>query len=86
MDLLTLGLDMIFIAGIVIVVKVATMLFDPAGKLARWYPLAPLIVSAPLAVVRYWALGWQMIVFNAVVFGFAAAWVYKTGKTTILGQ
>lgn len=86
MDLLAIGLDLLFVIGIIVVVKVATWLLDPQGKLSRWYPLAPLIVAAPLAVFRYWAQGWQTIAFNALVMGCIAAWIYKTGKTTIFGQ
>jgi hypothetical protein len=86
MDLTSLGIDIALIAAIVAAAKVITTVFDPKATLERWYPLLPLILAIPVSMVKYWGAGVLQIVLNTFIYGALAAYAYKTGKTTILGQ
>jgi hypothetical protein len=86
MDLATLGLDLGIIGAIICMTKVLTMVVDPAKKLERWYPLLPLLFGVAITIPLFWPDGALKIVVKAFVYGAAAAYFYKTGKTTILGD
>lgn len=82
----TLGLDLGIIAAIIAATKVLTMVIDPAKKLERWYPLLPVFLGAAITIPLFWPDGVLVIIVKAFVYGFAAGHIYKTGKTTILGE
>jgi hypothetical protein len=86
MDLTTIGIDVALVAAIVGVTKVLTFVFDPKAVLSRWYPLLPLLLGIPAAMAKFWFDGALKVVLMAFVYGALAAYAYKTGKTTILGQ
>ncbi len=86
MDLTALGLEAVLIATIIAVTKVLTQVADPGKRFERWYPLIPLILAIPVAVLRYWNDGVVKIALQTITYGAISAYVYKTGKTTVLGQ
>ena len=89
MDILTLGLNGLAVGVIVAVTKLITSAFDPAKAFARWWPIFPailavipaLLLAKPLAWVNWQAITWSWFTLAA-----GAAYVYKFGKSTILGQ
>lgn len=86
MDLTNIGLEALLIAAIIAASKVITAVFDPKLTLERWYPLLPVIVAIPVAILRFWDKGPLAVALNVIIYGFIAGHAYKTGKTTILGQ
>ena len=86
MDLTTLGLDAALVAAIIAGTKLLTRMLDPKKLAERWYPLIPIAMAVPVAMLRYWSEGPLKIALMAIVYGFIAGHAYKTGKTTILDQ
>jgi len=86
MDLTSIGIDVALVAAIVGLAKILTTVFDPKATLERWYPLLPLMLAIPAAVAKFWFEGALKIALMAFIYSALAAYAYKTGKTTILGQ
>ena len=86
MDLASLGLDLGIVGAIICATKLLTVIIDPAKKLERWYPLMPVFFGAMISVPLYWNDGILSIIVKAFVYGFVAGHLYKTSKTTILGE
>ncbi len=85
---ITLLFNVAAIAAIIAVTKVITT-FDGAGRLARFYPLFPLVLAVIPAILLAKPLAlanWQAIAMDWFTIGAGAAYAYKLGKTTLLGQ
>ena len=86
MDWTTLGIEALLVAAIIAGTKILTAALDP-GKLAeRWYPLLPILLAIPVAILRWWGSPWPQIALKVFIYGFIAGHAYKTGKTSVLGQ
>ena len=89
MDLVTLGYNMAAVAAIIMLTKILLSIIDPKKTRKRLYPLVPFILASipavlltkPLALANWQAFAWQWVSIGSV-----SAWIYKTGKTTILGK
>jgi hypothetical protein len=82
---LALVLDMSVITSIIAITKVVTS-FDSQRKLARIYPVFPLILAAIAAIFFTTPLEWQAYGANLFKFSAGAAYIFKFGKTTVLGK
>jgi hypothetical protein len=86
MDISSVGIDVGIVAAIVVAVKGVTRYLDPKGKLARLYPLFPIVLAVPCAILRNMGKPWYEVTLQAFIYGCFAGQAYKTGKTTIFGQ
>lgn len=84
MDFLNLGINTAVVAGIIAITKVITG-FDKEGKYARWYPIIPAILGIAAAILATSPFAWRTFGNNALIYTGAATYLYKVGKTTVLG-
>jgi len=84
MDFLNLGINTAVVAGIIAITKVITG-FDKEGKYARWYPVIPAILGIAAAYFATAPFVWRTFGNNALIYTGAATYLYKVGKTTVLG-
>jgi hypothetical protein len=86
MDLTSLGINAGIIVAIMGITEVAKSQFDPAGKLARFYILLPTFLGLVAALVMTRPLEVQELAKNAILYVGAAVYLYKFGRTTVLGK
>lgn len=85
MDFANLGIDLAIVAAIIALTEVAKSL-DPAKKLARFYILIPTILGVAAAFIVSRPLQWQEVAKNIVLYVGAATYLFKFGKTVVVGQ
>lgn len=84
MDFANLGLNMGVVAGIIALTKVLTSI-DKDGKYSRLYPIIPAVLGIGAAAFTTDPLTWQEFGKNFLIYVGAATYIYKVGKTTVLG-
>lgn len=87
MDLLSLGLDVAVIVGIILFTRVITG-FDTTKKYEKYYVLIPLCMAFVVAFFVTNPLQWQTYGRNVVVYGPLSAYLFKVKKDlfTIKGE
>ena len=60
--------------------------FDKEKKLARFYPLAVLLMGLAAAAFKAVPFTWQTFGYNTLLYVGASSFVFKFGKTTVLGK
>ena len=85
MNLLELGVNGAVIGGIIALTKVLIG-FDKDKKFERYYPILPGILGILAAVFITVPLRWQEFGKNSMIYGPAAAYIYKLGKTTVFDK
>jgi hypothetical protein len=78
-------LNMGIIGSIIALTKLITSM-DKGRKLERLYPAIPLILGIIAALFVTVPLEWQAYGANVLMLGPTAAYIYKFGKTTVLGK
>lgn len=84
MDFLNL-LDGALIGAIVAIMEVIKSM-DLKKKFTRWYPLIVLLLALVAAAFKAVPFTWQTFGYNAILYAGASSFIYKFGRTTILGK
>lgn len=84
MDLTNLGLDMLVVGGIISITKVVTS-YDKKKKYKRWYPVIPCLLGVVVAYFLTDPFLWKAFGNNVIAYVGAPTYLYKFGKTTVLG-
>lgn len=84
MDFLNL-LDGALIGAIIAIMEVLKSM-DTAKKFTRWYPFVVLILALVAAAFKANPFTWQTFGYNAILYAGASSYIYKLGRTTILGK
>jgi hypothetical protein len=85
MDLMGTSLDMLIVAAIIAATQVVKAM-DETGKFKRFYPIIVLFLGAAAAVIKTAPFTWQGLGYNLMVYICLPSYIYKFGKTTILGK
>lgn len=85
MDILTLGVNIGVIGAIIAITEVVKG-FDKQGKFTRWYPLIPMILGTGAAFFKTVPLTWQGYGENWLLYVGLSTYIFKAGKTTLLGR
>ena len=59
---------------------------DTKQRFKRFYVLIPAILGIVAALALAQPFTWQEILKQALIYAGVASWVYKTGKTAVLGK
>ncbi|GEM_PF-2612853 len=86
MDLLALGLNSIVVGGIIAITKVITTVFDPQGKLSRWYILVPTVLAVLGAYLMTTPFEVKAFLLNVLIYAGVSTYLFKFGKSVILGD
>lgn len=70
------------IMGIMEVIKVA----DKGKKLVRFYPLFVGVLGLGAALAKTQPFAWQQCGYNVLLYVGASSYIFKFGKTTLLGK
>ena len=84
MDLLSV-VDMAIIGSIMAVMEILKG-FDKDHKIVRFYPLVLAVLGLVAALFKANPLTWQSFGYNAMLYVAVPSYIYKFGKTTILGK
>jgi hypothetical protein len=85
MDLVSLGIDLAVVAGIIALTQVFKSL-DKAGKLSRFYVLVPLVLGVVAAFFVTSPLTWQGVGKNALIYAGVSSYLYVARqKLTLAG-
>jgi hypothetical protein len=84
MDLVSLGINLAVIAGIIALTQVIKKQ-DKDGKLARFYVLVPLVLGIVAAVFVTVPLTWQGVGANAIIYAGVASYLYVAKRKLIIG-
>lgn len=85
MDILDLGVNMGVVGGIIAMSNWVKG-FDLEGKYARFYPLIPFALGIVAALFKTVPMSWQGVGENALIYAGISSYIFKAGKTTILGK
>jgi hypothetical protein len=83
-DLLSF-VDVAIIGSIMAIMEVLKSA-DDKGKFSRLYPLFVLILGVTAALFKTVPLSWQAFGNNAIIYVGASSFIYKFGKTTVMGK
>jgi hypothetical protein len=78
-------LDMGIIGAIIAIMQVLKS-FDVNKKFTRFYPLGVLILALAAAAFKSMPLTWQTFGYNAMLYAGTSSFIFKFGKTTVLGK
>jgi hypothetical protein len=84
MELLGL-MDMAIIGAVVAAMEIIKHA-DAEKKWKRFYPLFVLVLGLLAAVSKTQPLVWQQFLYNAMIYVAVPSYVFKFGKTTLLGK
>ena len=84
MDLMNF-IDAAIIGAIFAMVEVIKA-FDKERKAARFYPLIVLVMALGAAAFKAVPFNWQTFGYNAMLYAGSASFIFKFGKTTLLGK
>ena len=85
MDILTLGVNTGIIGAIIALTEVIKG-FDKEGKLKRFYILIPTVLGSLAALFKTVPLTWQAYGESWLIFVGLSIYIFKAGKTTLLGK
>lgn len=74
------------IIGSIIALMEVIKAIDSKQRLGRFYPLFVLMLGLAAAAFKTIPWTWQGFGYNAIVYAGASSFVYKFGKTTVLGR
>ena len=77
--------DMAIVGAIMGIMEVLKS-FDKDRKLTRWYPLAVLLMGLGAAAFKTNPFTWQTFGYNVLLYVGASSFIFKFGKTTVLGK
>lgn len=78
-------LDMAVIGAIMGIMEIVKG-FDKDHKMWRFYPLFVLILALGAAAFMARPFNWQTFGYQALVYAGASSFIFKFGKTTVLGK
>jgi hypothetical protein len=84
MDLLSLGINLSLVGGIIALTQVVKAL-DKAKKLERFYVLVPLILGVGAAFFATSPLTWQGVGINAIIYAGVSSYLYVAKKKLTVG-
>ena len=84
MDMMNV-VDMVIVSAIIAAMEVIKG-FDEERKLKRLYPLFVALLGIAAAVFKANPLNWQTLGYHMMVYVAVPSYVFKFGKTTILGK
>jgi hypothetical protein len=73
------------IIGVILILTGMIKALDKANKFTRFYPLIPLVLGVGFAFLWTNPWAWKIFGYNVLLFACGSSYVYKVGKTTILG-
>jgi ABC-type glucose/galactose transport system permease subunit len=85
MDILTLGINSAIVGGIITLSNVIKS-WDPTNKYKRFYILIPTILGVLVAYLKTEPFMWKDFGTNIIIYVGSATYIFKFGKTTVLGQ
>lgn len=84
MDLLSV-LDMAVIGAIMGIMEVLKAI-DKDKKMWRFYPLVVLVLALGAAAFMARPFNWQTFGYQALIYAGSSSFIFKFGKTTLLGK
>ena len=84
MDLMSV-LDVAIVGSIFAIMEVIKAV-DKNRKLARFYPAMVLALGLMAAAFKANPFNWQTFGYNAMLYAGASSFIFKFGKTTLLGK
>ena len=84
MDFMNLA-DMVIIGAIIAAMEVIKK-SDTKKKLKRLYPAFVLVLGVIAALSKTQPLEWQGFLYNVMVYVAVPSYIFKFGKTTLLGK
>jgi hypothetical protein len=84
MDFMNLA-DMAIIGAIIAAMEVIKK-SDTKKKLQRFYPAFVLVLGCLAALAKTQPLAWQDFLYNVMIYVAVPSYIFKFGKTTILGK
>lgn len=85
MDILTLGVNMGVIGAIIALTELVKGL-DKENKYTRFYPIIPMVLGTVAALFKTTPLTWQGYGENWLLYVGLSTYIFKAGKTTLLGR
>lgn len=85
MDIFSLGVNMGVIGAIIAMTEVVKG-FDKEEKFKRFYPVIPLVLGTAAALFKTTPLTWQGYGENWLLYVGLSTYIFKAGKTTLLGK